>query len=175
MNLLSDRVIEFGCMPTPMEAGPNFIADFKDGAPASKRGKEPGVNSPESLRVEGEFGHIYVGARRLRIRGNQIHAVANLRMGGPGKIFFFDIPLCGHSMLLAKMRSSSSSDPIFLRMKTIDQCSGEKVGVDSARLLAGKSIELSIPLHGIYGQMAIALEFCGADKMQVTAESIQVR
>ena len=112
-------------------------------------------------------------ARRLRIRRNQIQSLANLRMGGPGKIFFFDIPLCGHSTLLARMRSNGSSDPIFLRMKALDQRLGEEMGSASARLLADKSTELSIPLHGIYGLAAIVLEFSGAEKMKVTAESLQ--
>jgi glycosyltransferase involved in cell wall biosynthesis len=180
-DLLNDRAVEFGLTPVPkrVEAS-KALTPSKGAASGGKRpnrismgqGKEPGVNSPGSLRFDG--GRIYVDARRLRIRRNQIQSLANLRMGGPGKIFFFDIPLCGHSTLLARMRSNGSSDPIFLRMKALDQRLGEEMGSASARLLADKSTELSIPLHGIYGQMAIVLEFSGAEKMKVTAESLQV-
>ena len=114
-------------------------------------------------------------ARRLRVEQNKIRSVSSLRRDGPGKIFLFDVPLCGHSTLVAQLSSSTSSDPLFLRMKAIDQRSGEEMGSASTRIIANQSTELSISLHEVYGRVAIIFELSGAEKMELTVERLRVQ
>jgi glycosyltransferase involved in cell wall biosynthesis len=121
-----------------------------------------------------ERGHAYVDARRLQIKRNRIYAIANLRLEGPGSIFIVDVPLCGHARLVAKLRLSTSSDPLLVRLTVIDQEQGDEIATSSARLIATKLTELSVALHNVYGRALVALEFDEAEKMEVLVESIRV-
>ena len=123
---------------------------------------------------EMEFAAIYVDSKRLRVRRNKIEAAASLRVGGPGNLFILDVPLCGHSWLTATLHSSSNSDPAFVRLKLIDQRHGLEMGTIATRLAADRTAELSIPLHEVFGRATILLQFSGAQKLEVTAESIRV-
>jgi hypothetical protein len=84
------------------------------------------------------------------------------------------VPLCGNSFLAVKLRSSGPT-PLFLRIKAVDQQTGEEMSVASTRLLPNETSELSLPLYEIYGRAAILLEFSGAARMDVVAEAIRVQ
>jgi glycosyltransferase involved in cell wall biosynthesis len=115
----------------------------------------------------------YFDCRRLQTRKNKVRAVTNLRRGGPGRVCFFDVPLCGSSQLAAKLRSMQS-DSILLRIRALDQTLGAEIGVASVRLVQNETSELVLPLYEIYGRATILLEFSGCEKMEVVVESLEV-
>jgi glycosyltransferase involved in cell wall biosynthesis len=179
-SLSGENVVEFGLKPMPTlsrrgkhsaRSRGRLTQDKRLDSHASSAASNEGVSCLDE--AVGNL-HVYVDARRLRIRRNVIEATANLRKGGPGKVFLFDVPLLGNSWLTAELRSSISSDPIFVRMKALDQRAGDEMGIAGTRLAAGKSIKLSIPLHEVFARAAILLEFSGARKMEVTVEEISL-
>jgi glycosyltransferase involved in cell wall biosynthesis len=133
------------------------------------------MNQGSRDRPDGDPRRIYVDARRLQIRRGKIQATGSLRTGGPGKVFFFDVPLCANSAIVARLRSSISSDPMLVRVRTFDQRYGEEMAVAAARLAPDSGVELSIPLHNIFGTATIVLELSGARTMEVTVEALWVQ
>jgi hypothetical protein len=113
---------------------------------------------------------VYVDAR-LRIEVRKIRANASLRSGGPARLVFFDVSLSGQSSLDIAVRSRGL-DPLFLRVIAIDQGSGQEIGEKSLRLTRSAPANLSINLYKIYGPAAVAMEFSGADKMEVLFDAL---
>jgi len=183
--LLADRVMVFGQNPFPEKADDKTVAQGRGAAARGEPHSRPVVR-PDSPSAEGigdapeavephvtDAVAVYLD-KRLRIINRKVQSTGTLRTEGPGKLFFFDVPLCGNSFLAVKLRSSGST-PLFLRIKAVDQQTGEEMSVASTRLLPNETSELSLPLYEIYGRAAILLEFSGAARMDVVAEAIRVQ
>jgi glycosyltransferase involved in cell wall biosynthesis len=110
---------------------------------------------------------------RLQIERRNVRTKQSLRSGGPGKVFFFDVPLSGQSNIEINLRSSTP-DPIFFRLRVIDQFAGEEIGVRSTRLSRGQPGELTIPLYELHGWATVVLEFSGVDKMDINIKSLLI-
>jgi glycosyltransferase involved in cell wall biosynthesis len=122
--------------------------------------------------LSGQAGQIGIYLEsRLRVTGRKIQATATLLNGGPGKLYFMDVPLCGNSALTAKFHSGAQS-PLLVRIKAIDSGTGDEMSSTFAHLLRDQAVTLSLPLYEIYGRAIFLFEFSGAAHMQVTAEKI---
>jgi hypothetical protein len=177
--LMRGRIAEFGRTPLPQKREPEKTAiPGHKPAPASKKPIQEAAarsRAPVQTNDLADLGvWAYIDVRRLTAVRNKIQAASSLRSGGPGRLYFFDVPLCGNSMLSAKLRSSSTSDPLFVRMKAVDQHIGEEMGCAATRLVPGRAAELAIPLHDVFGRSTVLLEFSGAEQMEVTIESMRV-
>jgi hypothetical protein len=172
-----ENLFEFGLAPVPENSSDkaDHASPVGQNTTLSVRRIDDYAASSDEVRLPKEIGNIYVDAHRLRIRRKRVKANTSLRKGGPGKIFIFDVPLCSHAALVAELRSSSSSDPLLVRMRVIDQRQGDEIGNSSARLVANKPAKLSIALHDVYGAAAVVVEFSGAEKMEVAIESLRLQ
>jgi glycosyltransferase involved in cell wall biosynthesis len=119
----------------------------------------------------GQIG-VYV-ENRLRVTGRKIQATGPFLNGGPGKLYFMDVPLCGNSSLTAKLRAGAQS-ALLARIKAIDGLTGEEMNSTFWHLHANEAVTLSLPLYEIYGRAVFLFEFSGPAHMQVTAEQILV-
>jgi glycosyltransferase involved in cell wall biosynthesis len=152
-------------------AAGKFAVFGQNSFPEKAGGKEPPRGRGEATPNAADAVAIYVDSR-LRIVSRKIQSI--IKGGTPCKIFFFDVPLCGNSLLAIKLRSAGPT-PVLLRIKAVDQQSGEDMGVASARLLLKEACELSLPLYEIYGRCAIVFEFSGTGRMDVAIEGIRVQ
>ncbi len=131
--------------------------------------------APSQSSGSGQAGQIGVYLEsRLRLTGRKIQATANLLTGGPGKLYFLDVPLCGNSSLTATFRSGVQS-PLLVRVKAIDSLNGEEMSSTFSHLDADQTVTLSLPLYEIYGRAVFLFEFSGTAYMQVIAEQILVQ
>jgi glycosyltransferase involved in cell wall biosynthesis len=143
-NSLNENIVQFGLKQIPETSGRETAGDIR----------------------------VYVDGRRLHARGNVIEATSSLRKGGPGKVFFFDVPLLGNAWLGVELRSSIWSDPVFVRLKAIDQRTGDEMGTAGTRLAPGKATDFSLSLSEVFLRATILLEFSGARKMGVTVDKL---
>lgn len=177
--LTVDRVVEFGRTAVPVRAGVEATVLATLRAPFARPKSatlvpdivQPAVQQARELDLAGV--QVYVDARRLSIRDNRIIAVSSLRSDGPGKFYYFDVPLCGNSCLTIEL-CSKTSDSVFLRIRAIDQRDGLEIGTTSARVAPNGAAKLSIPLFEIYGLATIIFELSGPVEMELVAESIKV-
>jgi glycosyltransferase involved in cell wall biosynthesis len=132
-----------------------------------------GVESEERVAHAADAIGIYVESR-LRVTGRKIQSVATLLSGGPGRLYFIDVPLCGNSFLSAKFRSGARN-PLLVRIKAIDGVTGEQMSATFAHLNANETVKMSLPLYEIHGRAAFLFEFSGAANIQVIAEEIRVQ
>lgn len=126
--------------------------------------------------LDGKGSHteaLYVEPR-LRVGGQKISSTESLRSGGPAKLVFLDVPLSGQSRLEAKFHSRSA-DPVFVRLTAVDQRSGRPIGETSTRLVRREPRNLSIDLYRIFGPATVALEFSGAEKMEVIFDTLAAK
>lgn len=91
----------------------------------------------------------------------------------PGRLLFLDVPLCGHSLLMTRMRAGVL-EGIDVRLKAIDQRSGGELCSPIVSLTASKSSEFSIPLYEIYGLTTICLELTGSRNTEVVIEALRI-
>jgi glycosyltransferase involved in cell wall biosynthesis len=135
--------------------------------------KLPASKSSVSSAQAGQQIDVYVQSR-LRVTGRKIEATASLLTGGPGKLYFMDVPLCGNSSLIATFRSGVQS-PLLVRVKAIDATTGEEMSSTFSHFQADQTVTLLLPLYEIYGRAVFLFEFSGAAYMQITAEKILVQ
>jgi glycosyltransferase involved in cell wall biosynthesis len=109
---------------------------------------------------------------RLRLAERRILSASPLLTGGPGRLFFFDVPLCSNASFLFRLRSGSPN-PLFLRAKVFDQETGDEIGSVSTRIGAYGELQEAIPLPEIFAQATIAMEFSGG-KLDLFAEQMVV-
>jgi len=111
---------------------------------------------------------------RLRLDGQKVSSTASLRSGGPARLMFFDVPLSGQARLEAKFRSRGA-DPLFIRLMAVDQRSGRPIGETSIRLARREPGSLAIDLYRVFGPATVALEFSGAEKMEVIFDTLAAK
>ena len=116
---------------------------------------------------------VCVDALCLGIRGNRILVTKDLLEDRPGRLLFLDVPLCGHSLLIAKMRAGVL-EGISMRLKAIDQRSGGELCSPILNLVASKSSEFSVPLYEIYGLTTVCLEITGSRNTEVIIEALRI-
>ncbi len=184
--LVAGSIMEFGGHPLPemmdrdkkpslsrnatMQGKQLAQTDIRDGSSLALRN-----DAADELQEHGNTNEtmVYVDSRYLRVRNKRIQSTNNLPPKNPGKLFFFDVPLCGNSMFTAKLRATSSKPPL-MHIKVIDQRNGELIGTASVRPLPQEASEASIRLHEVYGLAAIVFEFIGVAKMEIIVEAMRV-
>lgn len=151
---------------------PNGVHEY--GATAAPVKQKRGEPAEDHLHSAIGDVHAFLDARRLEIDGNIVRALNSLRVGGPGRLLILDVPLLGHATLIGTVTSSAGSDPVFLCAKIIDQQLGQTMGSADVRLVPDGPESFSIPLCGVYGLAMVALEFSGAETMEVTIERLEL-
>lgn len=113
---------------------------------------------------------VYVDSRKLEVRGGRISSRSDLRRGGPGKLYFLDVPLAGHRNLHLELRSLAVS-PALLRVRAICQRTGLEIALVSRRINSQQSEYCDLPLHRLFGRATVAFELSGAEKIAVEVAS----
>ena len=114
-----------------------------------------------------------VDGRRLCVREKRIQAPTEPLSGGACKLFFFDVPLCGNLVLIARFRSMTASE-LSVQIKIIDQRTGESMKPAKALLRPRELQEISLPLHGIYGLVSLEFEFTDIPGLDIVVDALQI-
>jgi hypothetical protein len=109
---------------------------------------------------------------RLQLADRRIISAGPLLTGGPGRLFFLDVPLCSNASFFLKLRSGSST-PLLFRVEVFDQETGDEIGSISTRIGAYGELQEAIPLPEIFAQATVAMEFSGG-KLDLFAEQMVV-
>jgi hypothetical protein len=109
---------------------------------------------------------------RIHLADRRIISAGPLLTGGPGRLFFFDVPLCSNASFFLKLRSGSNV-PLFFRVKVFDQETGDEIGSISTRIGAHGELHEAIPLPEIFARATVAMEFSGG-KLDLFAEQMVV-
>jgi glycosyltransferase involved in cell wall biosynthesis len=179
LKFLRRGVVEFGRQPLLGAAGSGVAP--RTGRPlsaaATASSSADSITSTASPAAgDDESDHpirIFVDARSLRLRDTRVQAVKNLTGGSPGKLYFFDVPLCGNASLSVKLRAGPSGSGS-VRVVCVDQQTGAEIGAESVNLGSTDKSALSIPLFGIYGRAAIFCQFVCQARMEVLIDEMRV-
>jgi len=169
--LSTESIMEFGrtAVPEPHNDGRRQTAGRKSAKSAQAVNRTENETSGENSRGF-QRTRIYIDGEKLRARQNRIQAVRDL-VKDPGRLLFFDVPLCGNSSLSARLRSNSPA-PSVVRMKAIDQETGAEMGTATVRLPSKETAELSIPLFEVYARATVQLEFIAKAQTEIAVESM---
>lgn len=173
--LRAGRVMEFGGTALP-KPGIDDEQRPSAGKAASVRpavaSELAGSSLTDADRTAMGKSQAYVDARRLRLRRNRVQFVADLSKT-PGRMIFFDVPLCGNSHVLAKL-NCLGSETVDVRMKAFDQSNGGLIGTALNRVGKKQASELSISLDEVFGWATVQLEFSGPTHAEVAIDSLYV-
>ena len=170
--LRSKKASEFGVKPWPdSDETHRTNGSIRPTSPDSVTGSLTRVKRATDENITlGENATIYIDARRIRCLQSRVRSVSSL-IKFPGKLIFFDIPLCGNISLSSTLKSLGRED-VEVRLTALDQMTGNPINSIMRRLGRNDHCDLLVELHRVFGHATFVFEFSGAGNLEVEIESM---